>query len=113
MSGGTIDNCKADKYGGGIIDESTGEFIPISGTINTKCKFNMNGGSIENCRATSNNTKGYGGGVLAFYATFTMNNGTIKNCSAPHKESASVCLQMLLCMQTAVVFTVNPLYSVK
>ena len=98
MNGGAIKNCSANTgggviiNGGGVIDESTGEFIPISGTINTKCKFNMNGGSIENCRATTNNTKGYGGGVLAFYATFTMNNGTIKNCSAPHKESASVCL---------------------
>ena len=63
MNGGTIFNCSATNYGGGV-SVASGSFI-------------MNGGSILNCSAEN------GGGVsVNANDSFTMYGGTISKCSA-------------------------------
>ena len=61
MGGGSIENCTASNWGGGVFAHGT---------------FKLTGGSITHCSALS------GGGVNISDATTTLNGGTISNCKA-------------------------------
>ena len=61
MGGGSIENCTASNWGGGVFAQGT---------------FELTGGSITHCSALS------GGGVNISDATTTLNGGTISNCKA-------------------------------
>ena len=61
MGGGSIENCTASNWGGGVFAHGT---------------FELTGGSITHCSALS------GGGVNISSATTTLNGGTISNCKA-------------------------------
>ena len=63
MGGGSIENCTASNWGGGVFAQGT---------------FELTGGSITHCSALS------GGGVHIHSATTTLNGGTIKDCSASY-----------------------------
>ncbi len=97
MSGGTIYNCSATNYGGGVYVNTNSHFIMTGGTI-AKCKttgsssygggvyvsahaeFTMDNGTIDNC-----SSEFLGGGVYVYMnSSFTMNDGTIQNCSTGH-----------------------------
>lgn len=97
MSGGTIYNCSATNYGGGVYVDMNRHFIMTGGTI-AKCKttgsssygggvyvsahaeFTMDNGTIDNCSSVF-----CGGGVYVYMnSSFTMNDGTIQNCSTGH-----------------------------
>ena len=90
MTGGSIVDCNAINYGGGVYLSNDASFTMTGGTIhncNTNqhdgggvyvcagCTFIMKGGAIDSCYAAL----GAGGGVYAA-GTFIMNGGKISGC---------------------------------
>lgn len=90
MTGGSIVDCNAINYGGGVYLSNDASFTMTGGTIhncNTNqhdgggvyvcagCTFIMKGGAIDSCYAA----QGVGGGVYAA-GTFIMNGGKISGC---------------------------------
>ena len=70
MTGGTIENCKADASGGGVAT-----YKDDSGLTT----FTMTGGTIKKCKALKAN----GGGVFVFYSNFELSgNASITDCTA-------------------------------
>ncbi len=67
---GTIKNCTAARYGGGV-------FVYGSSSSSNRGTFTMSGGTIKNCT-----TSGNGGGVCNI-GTFTMSGGTIDGNDTP------------------------------
>lgn len=65
ISGGTIDSCKALKFGGGISNIST-----ASGTT----QLNITGGTISNCQQT--NSGSGGGGAITNFASAIINSSS-------------------------------------
>ena len=102
LNGGTIKNCVAFGGGGVAVSRnasytSSGELILENSASNELSKFNMYGGTIENCRAINYNEDGTfsigcGGGVSVFYGKFTMTSGTIKNCTARDNRGDAIWL---------------------
>lgn len=70
MMGGTISNCSASQYGGGVYLGCTN-----NGNGST---FTMAGGTITQCSASA---KYSGGGVYADHSSFIMTGGTIDQCT--------------------------------
>lgn len=103
LSGGTISGCESNGGGGVFVYGSGSTFTMSNGSItncsalngggvyleNSYAKFLMSGGSITNCKATDE-SQGYGGGVLLTRGSFTMDNGEISGCTA--NEGSSICL---------------------
>lgn len=98
MTGGSIVDCNAINYGGGVYLSNDASFTMTGGTIhncNTNqhdgggvyvcagCTFIMKGGAIDSCYAA----RGAGGGVYAA-GTFIMNGGEIRSCRTEDDYSA-------------------------
>ena len=98
MTGGSIVDCNAINYGGGVYLSNDASFTMTGGTIhncNTNqhdgggvyvcagCTFIMKGGAIDSCYAAL----GAGGGVYAA-GTFIMNGGEIRSCRTEDDYSA-------------------------
>ena len=97
MSGGTIKNCKANYCGGAVVagniftmsggvienceSEDFGGAVSIMSASNGAATFNLNGGTIKNCKAKHGGAVANGNGSK-YISHFNMTSGTIDNCEA-------------------------------